>query len=681
MNNKRKLFHTLLAFAIILNIIPGYAAEKKKFNFEDVLKFRAIENAKLSEDGDWLIYNTAPDIGNKEMVVKKIMDSTIDFHVERASNPIISTNNKWVAAKYNPDFIKLANSAKGKAPKSGMLLLNTSTGEQIIKKDIASFEFSGNSEWLIYSPYPDKNDKEEAPEKYKMKKIGSELVMHHLGSGTEIIIPGVTEYYADSSSTFIFYARSERNADSDGIYYRSLKEGYCPERPIQKMENHLFSNLTWNNATGRLAYLSAGLQDDGKPYKASLWFWDSNEKSIISAITMSGVGEGNYIPSKNKLAWSEDGGIIFVGTKPDAERYQDDETKIIFNKENILNPDSITASADLDIWHNNDPLIKTNEKKTWPGKRDRFYYGVYHVGDSRFVQLAAPDMSEIITTDNHNYTIGFADAPYLKEIQWDGWYRDLYLVNLKTGNRKLLEKRIYDHASISPLGKFVAYYNDKQWFLYDVAKDSLLNITESIGLPFHDVDWDIPAPAPSYGFLGWFENDDAFCVYDKFDPWMFLTGDGYSKFCMTLGEGRDIGAKFRVIKTRKNRKFISSKDSLYLEAFSEKNKWQGIYIHETWIQGIKEYIRDPNYQFNLLEKVENRDRFLYTRESYDEFPDLWIGDGEFDRLTRVSNLDKQLEPFSWGRLNLLRGKTEEARTCRELLSSRTISKREKNTRY
>ena len=40
-------------------------------------------------------------------------------------------------------------------------------------------------------------------------------------------------------------------------------------------------------------------------------------------------------------------------------------------------------------------------------------------------------------------------------------------------------------------------------------------------------------------------------------------------------------------------------------------------------------VKEDNKRFNILKIDKAKDRLIYTRESYDEFPDLWVADSSF----------------------------------------------------
>lgn len=66
-------------------------------------------------------------------------------------------------------------------------------------------------------------------------------------------------------------------------------------------------------------------------------------------------------------------------------------------RKSIYDIETIVDGRGLDIWHGDDPLIKTHEIQTWNRRKNHLYTAVYHFGRrANWVQLAdktVPDVS------------------------------------------------------------------------------------------------------------------------------------------------------------------------------------------------------------------------------------------------------------------------------------------------
>ena len=166
------------------------------------------------------------------------------------------------------------------------------------------------------------------------------------------------------------------------------------------------------------------------------------------------------MPSKNELTWSRDGARLFFGFKPDrgctGGRSDNDDAE----DEESFDPydlEAVLAKTEVDVWHWDDPRIIPNQKERWKEhEKDRVYLAVVHLDSGKIVPLADPEIPEIVPADNPRVVLGPTDVPYLKQITWNGVYGDLYVVDLETGERKLVAEQLAggrrSSVSLSPNG-------------------------------------------------------------------------------------------------------------------------------------------------------------------------------------------------------------------------------------
>ncbi len=645
----------ILLYNVLIHCTVSYSQNKKPFTFEDAMKFKYIERPELSDDGNWVGYVVSQDRGDGELIIQSTVDTT-KFRIERGSKYIISRNSEWIAAKVESKSFELENAKDAKTkPKSGLAILNIKNGKKVHLENIKDFEISNDSKWLIYFIASEKLeiDKEEV-KKNKKKATGDELVLRHLRSGTEIKVSNVTEYQLDSLSRYIFYIVSEKSGKRDGVYNRNLMAEYCPEEQVYVQENYHFSNLAWNYKKGYLAFLSSSLNEEGEPYRCSLWNWSFDNKSLNSVMTAESVRKNWYIPVKNELKWTEDGDRLFFGLKPEWERYSLSEEKINYSETNYSNIDTILRKAEVDIWNSQDDLIMPHQKISWSERKDRFYRTLYRLDSNKVIYLADTSLPRVDFTDNPNYTVGYSDKLYLKEISWDGIYYDLYSLNLNTGERKKIISRINEEASLSPFGKYIVYFNSKHWYLYSTFGDTLRNLTIDTDVPFYDEENDTPTEPLSYGVGGWEDNDEAVYINDRYDIWKFYTGLlGYSN--ITVGLGREEEVVMRIWDIISDKKYYNERDTIFIKAFSEKTKTTGLYYHETWILGILRIYHSGD-KLNVLRKSKNANQMLVTFESYAQYPDLHLSDLFMTNIRRITDYNSQIKGYNWGKTEFIKWK-------------------------
>ncbi len=668
-SSSRLFLFVLLFLGVFLISFSSQPGQKKVLTFQDIMRFKEIHDPVISEDGLWLAYNAQPDRGDGEVAVHGLRNGA-EFIVERGSRPRISKDSKWVAMVVKPKAADIEKAENDK-PKEGMALLETSTGRVVLYERVQSFVFSEDSKWIAYLHHkeeekPEKEGKKTAEEKEKIleekkdkekKKTGSLLVLYSLDSGKELKILDVLSYSFDKSSQFLAYVVASQEGVEDGIYTVDLAQESLPQSPIIQQEDGIFPSLTWTKKGSRLAFLASAETDkDKKDGYFSLWYWDGQTGEKNCAAAADSVPQGWMIPEKNQISWSDNGKRLFFGLKPEeihqatknAEEKEKEEKK---KDVDLFDTDEILNKKEVDVWHWNDPFIKTHEKNLWPKVKDQTYLSVYHVGYGRFVQLADQDMPRVDLVDDSDFALGYSDVPYRKEVTWYGRLEDVCLVNLVDGTRQKVASRLEDRSSLSPNGRYVLYYEDKNWYEFDGKTGDVKNLTEKMDVPFFDEDHDYPSKVPSYGTAGWLEDSSAVLIYDKYDIWQFPTGAGEPQN-ITGGEGREKGMTFRVLRLDPEKRFIKKDEKLLLSAYHNMEKHYGFYSCQASKSSVTRLMEERK-KFIFLAKAKDADMLVYTRESFEEFPDIWISDLEFSSPKKVSEVNPQIREFAWGRAELV----------------------------
>jgi len=659
---KRMLIATLFLVQVLM---ASPSAGKKPLTFQDIMKFREIHGPVLSEDGKWLAYNAQPDRGDGEVLVHGL-ESGEAYTVERGDRPVISGDGRWVAMAVRPRAVDLEAAGKDK-PREGMALLDTSSGAVVNFSDVRRFAFSEDGKWLAVLHHEEKADRKEKEKEERRerppageaeKKPGTRLMLRHLPSGEELVVPYVLSFSFDNASRFLACSVATPDGEEDGLQVLDLGRTPPLPRPVLSGKGIKVSGLAWTEEGSRLAFLSETAASEGAEEGAcSLWVWDGLTGEKTLAVAGESAPEGWMIPGKNEVSWSRDGRRLFFGLKPEEIHRAAREEESKKGKEeriqeaDLFDPQKILEKRELDVWHWNDPYIKPHEKKLWPRVKDQTYMAVYHTGSGRLVQLADMDMPRVETNDNPRRALGRSEIPYRKEVTWYGRLEDLYLVDLKDGKRTRVVSRLEDRSSLSPGGRYVAYYKDRHWRLFDAQTGVTSNLTAGMDVPFFDEDHDYPSKVPSYGLAGWLEGDKGLLIYDKYDIWRFPTSGG-EPVNLTAGRGRRSGRTFRILRLDEDRDFFREEEVLLLSSYHNREKHFGFYACRVGKPFLRPLLEEKK-KFRFLAKAKRADIIAYTRESFEEFPDIWVSDLRFDAPRKVSDVNPQIKEFAWGKAELV----------------------------
>ena len=655
-----------IAFLVFIIGLPFLAQAQDQLTFEDVMKFEDITQSSISDQGNWLMYTVAPDRGDARVVVQSV-SGTQKYELKLVSSPTMSSDETWVAARTQAALTHRLKDQRN-APKNGMALLSLEDGSVERIDSVARFEFSNNGQWLVYQKLQSKQVEEL---KSKNKRLGSPLRLRNVATQQEMSFDFVSEFAFDSLSAYLAFAVVDTSNAKNGLFviYLDSQE----QLPIEQTTFGLFSNLTWAPKTSNLAYTTASYNQEYLYSDAYLKLWDSKRNSVSTLVAPDEVDQEYALRSRNQLVFTHDGDRLFYGLRDRAmvdlemlniaaEEFSEN-TELVEgaesvqgaeNNEQLYDIDAIISGRGLDIWHGEDPLIKTQEIVTWDRRKNHLYTSVVHLGrKTKWVQLADKIMPEVRIAHNSERVLGYNNQPYQREITWDGSYSNWYLVDVNSGDRTSLLTHFGSWPELSPSGQQVVWYADKHWHLHTVATNKTQNLTETLDVPFYNEDHDYPSEVPGYGVAGWTKGDEQVLIYDKFDIWSFTTRDGRS-INITGGLGRAEHRIFRVIDADRSGNPVGKNGELLLSSYHDLRKNFGFY--STYLEDTKVTpLLEEDKKFTFVGKAKHSDAVLYKREAYDEFPNLWVAsDASFEAVKQHTQLHMDLkERWNWGTAELV----------------------------
>jgi len=639
----------ILFFVLLTGCGTTDLAAQETLTFEDVMQFEAINQPVLSENGNWVAFGVWPERGDGEVRVKHT-SRDLRYSIERGEFPQISSDEKWVAAYQKPAFLELEN-AENDAPKRGLALLNTESGEKEIFENIRVAEFSNDGKWLLLTKERDEDVNSDNP------LVGYPVHLVNLDNRNTLELPFVSEASIDSTSSYFVYAKTDTLGENNAIYGLDLHQTESEPTELLGKADAYYSNLTWDQKRARLAFTEAEI-DTAKDYwlrDATLYTWQGFDSSPDVLISPEDVEDGYRLRSRNNITWTYDGDRLFYGVKS-AEMVSLDEREArndTLTAENMYDTEHILEEVRGKVWHWDDPQIKTHEKQTFDGRKNNLYAAVYHLNDDRNVQLATHDIPNVRVSHNTGKVIGLSDIPYQKTVTWGGRYSDFYLIDLESGLESQFLKRQGFGASLSPNGKFTAWFDGKDWNIMNTETGLKRNLTHTLDVQFSNEENDRPQPSGSYGIAGWTDDDVSIMIYDKYDIWEFSTENEHFH-SITDETGRQENRIFRIRDLKSDRHTFSDDEHLLLTMFHDWDKNYGFYEANTGSEGVNQ-ILEGEKRFNILAKAEESDQILFTTEKYDVYPNLWISnDRQFGSTGQLTFLYEDLKDrWNWGTAELI----------------------------
>ena len=668
----RWAFLALLIALPVVTLSADQAAPAKKRITHDVYdSWRSIQGTKISRDGAWLAYALVAQEGDGELVARNLR-SGAEFHQPRGTSPIITADSRFVVftivpLKADTDKAKKEKKKPEEMPKNALGVLDLASGEATIVERVKSFKVPDESgrfvAYLMEAPEktpetakPEEKKEPAAKPKEKKKDAGTELVVRELATGTVTSIPEVVEYGWNKPGTWIAYGVSSdpKTPEKDGAFVRRPADGAV--RALLTGQGH-YKSFVFDEAGAQLAFLSDrdNYKADAPPFKLYLWSERAEVASELTSATTVGMRPG-WAPSENgTLSFSKSGAQLFLGTAPAPKAGSEDA------------PEPVK----VDIWSWKDPELQPMQKVRAEDEKKRTYRAVVHLRNRTFVQLAAPDMPELSLVESDRIAMGSSDVPYKQLVSWDTSYSDTYVVSLEDGaRRKLIEKSRFG-ATLSPGGAYLLGFDDtdSQWYTWRIRDGMKTNLTARLGVRFENETSDTPEPASPYGIGGWTDGDKSVLVYDRYDIWE-IKPDGSGARNVTNGLGRKQQLVFRYTRLDPDEQTIDPAKPLLLSTLDDTTKATGCYRASLAASAAADPVKVVMLDKSLggLLKAKNADVHVFTLQRFDEFPDLWVSDGAFASMRKVSSANLQQANYVWGRSELIDYVNADGKRLRAILT-------------
>ena len=650
---QKKFFKILILFASFF-VLYTSSYSKKPITFDDAIKFKTIRGQVISENGKYIAYYTYPDRGDYDGFVKSLETDSL-IKIKNGVNPQFNQTAQWAFFNIRPSAIESENADKEK-PKSGLAIVNTFSGKIQNIKNVSSYICSNDGKWLVYQL--DEKSDSKPDDKKKNRPLGKNIVLRYLENESELSFADVSGFEIDSTSNYFVFVRSEKDTKRNGLYYIDLNAKFSLPIKIDGDENYHISNLKWNNKKNILAYINGKERFDGKPDTCSLKIWNPITKEVQILVDKSKLAYNLKIPTDNNLTWTKDGSRLFFGVKSYSDTSESFE-KITYNDTNFCNLDTIRKQTTLDMWHLKDPRIKPHQKKWWDSHSNDTYMAYYDVDDLKYKQLSDSTGIEPKFVENDKFTIAFDETPYLYRSTWQMDISDLYKVNINNGEKKLIQKELLDQAQISPDGKYIVFFKDKNWWIHNCFTDTTFSLTSSIKTPFYNEENDVPHQPNSYGIAGWLKNDEAVMIYDRYDIWIFYPSATMTPLCLTDAQGRRSKNTYRIINTDEEKTSFLKNETLLLSAFDNKLKTTNLANLDLSVMGVGRITMEDRL-IKFIQKAKNSNTYIFSKEAYDVFPDLWsCSDSNFSKMKKVTDVNPMMADYYWGKMELISYKSND----------------------
>ena len=641
-------------FFLIL-LLPCYVfAQKKPMDHSVYDGWQSIGERLISSDGKWVVYTVTPQEGDADLFIQSTDGTNYRKQISRGYNAVITEDSRFVIFKVRPLYketrearikkkkpedmpkdsiaivelgndmvFKTARIKSYKTPEQGFGWVAyqkevlpskqatppTQKAVDSLKKTIDSLTLLVTELKNIKAGNKDEKDADEDPATTAPAVEGSDLVLRNLANAEEKTFKNVADYSfnAYGHKLVMRIAKSAKDSSSvNAVLLFDLKKGTLDT--ILKNGND-FKSFAFTEDGSKLAFVAE--RDTNK--KALQRFYDlflyrHGADSAIVLMNKHSVGmEAGYTVSENAIiSFSKTGNRLLFGTAP-------------------IQPPKDTSLVEidlvkLDIWNYKDDYLQTQQLFRLNNDLKRNYLAVYDFVSGSMQQIGSEGIPTVLPTNEGDgeYFVAVTDTGRRVEAQWAlTTKKDIYAVNVKTGEKTLVKKNHVGQVYPSSTGKYILLYDNKAKHYFAWDGKLLKNITSKIKLPLYDEENDVPDDPGPYGIMAWHEGDSCVYVYDKYDVWKVDPKGIEEPKKIILPVGRASKMVYRYIRVNPEEKFIKSNQPLYFRLFSEKNKHSSIVVLKkemgTNVSTISFITDIGGYVYNNFVKAKNSDSYLFSK--------------------------------------------------------------------
>lgn len=487
------------------------------------------------------------------------------------------------------------------------------------------------------------------------------LLIKDLTHGKQESIPGVTEYKIHKATNRLAYILDTEGKKS--VAFRTL-EGAPITTLITTDALHKYKELLWSSRGNALAFYQEILEGTEKQKSYKLYYYNAEQeptqlKSLDPRIHTELFEDMELTDWSLRI--SEDGMAVFF------EMIRKEHSESISGKSKV--PD-----ANVQVWNTKDKRIYPKLKKDQKGEQAEFGppLTAWWPSKDRTMVLETKELPEAVLANDGKYMLSYhptANAPHFKS----AGDIDLYLTDLETGQRSLfLKQQEYGrygfsyNVAFSPKGKYISYFRDKHWWVYDLEKKTHTNVTKGLGLQLYETtdDGAHPGGLEPYGgynrFLSWMPGDKELIIYDRYDVWL-ISPTGKAR---RITQGREKQVRYQidrnthygrayppVLLSNFEKEQVIRSQGLVLTTLNTKTMASGYAIWNPKM-GLKELVYKDMHVSELI-KAKDREAYIYLEESFDMPPRLHYWEKGMSDSKILVESNPQQKQFQWGHAELI----------------------------
>jgi dipeptidyl aminopeptidase/acylaminoacyl peptidase len=481
--------------------------------------------------------------------------------------------------------------------------------------------------------------------------VGTEAVLFDLTSGRGQFLGNVGDGAFTRQGDFFAYTVNAQQRDANGLTVIDLKTN---RTHVLENDARIYSRLTWSDDGSGIAVLKGKPVPRMRERDNVLAVYTDLRRSlgnpelgpaVLDPAAVKEFPRGQVVSDRAPLTWSDDNARVFFGIIPQTPAPDTARRR------------STDSIADVDVWRTEDTRIQSVQMIRADADRNFTYTEVFDVTRGKFILLADSTMRELQRSPDGRWAIGRDTRGYVHDYKRPA--ADIYRVDPTTGERKLILKGQLtgQHVfGISPDSKRFLYWKDNKYQAYDLAAATSATLGNGSAPSFVDMEFDHPGPRPSYGVAGYSSDGGGVIVEHKYDLWLLPFDAAVAPRNLTTGLGTKGEIRFRIARTEpvdslgsraaRTGQLVDLSKPVTLSAYGEYTKRDGFY---RLTDGKLDEVIYEDAAFSVPVKAKVADSFLFTRQTFVDFPDLRVSGPSFKDAKKITNANPQQAEYVWGK--------------------------------
>lgn len=637
-------------YAAIVMVSLG-AWGKKVLDHTSFDGWKAVKNTAVSNNGEWAVYAVDPQEGDGVLTFYNTRNGK-SVNINRGYRASFTADGQWGLALIKPEYqatrkAKIAKKKDLDLPQDSLVIVNLTTmGVEKIPSVLNYKIGKKGGNWVSYTSC---DTSYVSPKILKEKDGGRPLVVRNLATGTEkVVVKWTGDFVMDEMGGKV--ALQVKKNKKDSLSYDGIGMVSFPDTSFLLLDRGMkhYGTPVFDFAGKKLAYVASN---------------DSNDTGTRnSSVYLLRLDQEMRTPVEIKSEFVTTAGDTLRPNQFTRPEFSHDGKRLISGVGRMLAPHDTTIvdfeQPALDIWVWNAPYTPPQDLHNATKIKEKTLPVVVNLDNMKQTLIADAKLAKVVTPNRWDGDWALVVDPTEDVVsqQWDYLAPEkMSVVNVNTGESRAIGKVDGGMAILSPADRFVAWYEKKNFYAYEIATGKTVCLTENMPVTIWNEDDDHPMDPEAWGVAGWGADDSAFLVYDKYDIWSLDPKGEKEPVCVTAGEGRKRNLQFRYLRTDPDKRFFNNGDQLLLTVFDYTDKYNGLATMRYGKTAAPAVGVLDGHAYTQVKRALDKDVYTWQRANFSESPDIWLCNGtNFMKARQLTDANPQMKEYNWGTAQLVK---------------------------